>query len=122
MNKTNMWTVDECPDAYGHWTIRIADGTPNGNTDEQPIATVYNLENAKQIVQEHNNLYAISISAALDGVVLHGVGVLEAINEAEAIGKATIVARKLYPGYSTHVVVTPTTNVIRDVYQAEKLS
>ena len=36
------WTVDGCPDAYGHATIRLADGTLNGNTEAQPIATAYN--------------------------------------------------------------------------------
>lgn len=35
------WTVDECPGSLGHWTIREADGTPNGDTDAYPIATVY---------------------------------------------------------------------------------
>lgn len=49
-----LWIVDECPDADGNFTIRIADGSPNGNTDEQPIATVYLLEIAETIVAEHN--------------------------------------------------------------------
>ena len=35
------WTVDDCPDAYGRDTIRLADGTPNGNIEAQPIATAY---------------------------------------------------------------------------------
>lgn len=35
------WKVDECEDAHGHYTIRHADGTPNGDTQRQLIATVY---------------------------------------------------------------------------------
>jgi len=48
------WTIDECPDANGFWTIRISDGTPNGDIDSQPIATVYTLEDAERIVQSMN--------------------------------------------------------------------
>lgn len=36
-----MWTVDECEDANGNLTIRPSDGSRNGNTERQPIATVY---------------------------------------------------------------------------------
>lgn len=43
------WTVDECEDAAGNFTVRVADGTPNGDTSEQPIASVYHYENAKLI-------------------------------------------------------------------------
>ena len=35
------WTVDDCPDGEGYDTIRLADGTANGNTEAQPIATAY---------------------------------------------------------------------------------
>ena len=35
------WTVDDCPDADGYDTIRLADGTPNGDIEAQPIATAY---------------------------------------------------------------------------------
>jgi len=48
------WVVDECEDANGHHTIRIADGTPNGNTVEQPIATVFDYEMAQFIVALQN--------------------------------------------------------------------
>jgi hypothetical protein len=48
------WVVDESRDADGFFTIRIADGTKNGDTDSQPIATVYNKQAAKAIVNEHN--------------------------------------------------------------------
>jgi hypothetical protein len=47
-------TVDECVDANGHWTIRPADGTPNGDIDAQPIATFYVLEHAERYVRLHN--------------------------------------------------------------------
>lgn len=36
-----MWTVDECEDANGNLTIRPSNGSRNGNTERQPIATVY---------------------------------------------------------------------------------
>lgn len=48
------WVVDECQDANGFWTIRLADGTENGNTDAQPIATVFDLAIAEHIVATHN--------------------------------------------------------------------
>lgn len=48
------WVVDECEDASGNYTIRLDDGTPNGNTEEPPIATVYNSVMAEFIVAEHN--------------------------------------------------------------------
>lgn len=35
------WVVDEQPDANGNSTIRIDDGSLNGDTTQQPIATVY---------------------------------------------------------------------------------
>lgn len=37
----NKLTVDSCPDACGYLTIRYADGTEHGNTETQPVATVY---------------------------------------------------------------------------------
>lgn len=40
------WTVDECPDAQGNFTLRASDGGPNGDTVSQPIATFYEGENA----------------------------------------------------------------------------
>lgn len=48
------WVVDECPDANGHFTIRIADGSPNGDIEQQPIATVYDSDIADIIVTRHN--------------------------------------------------------------------
>ena len=50
----NKWIVDNAEDANGFYTLRLADGSEHGNTDEQPIATVYESHHAKQIVREHN--------------------------------------------------------------------
>lgn len=44
------FTVDECPDAYGFATVRVFDGTPNGDTDQAPVATFYNREDAELFV------------------------------------------------------------------------
>jgi hypothetical protein len=49
-----LWIVDICPDANGHWIIRIDDGSDNGDTSIEPIATVYELENAELIVARNN--------------------------------------------------------------------
>ena len=40
------WTMDKCPDAHGFSTIRPSDGSINGDTDAQPIATVYRPDHA----------------------------------------------------------------------------
>lgn len=48
------WQVDERSDAYGHWTIRFADGTENGDLNRQPIATVFSLNDAEEMVASHN--------------------------------------------------------------------
>ena len=53
-HRGGVWTVDECPDANGHWTIRLADGSPNGNTEAEPIATVFDRQEADFIVLWHN--------------------------------------------------------------------
>lgn len=37
----NLWTVDGYPGSGGFATIRPADGSPHGDTEAQPIATVY---------------------------------------------------------------------------------
>ena len=49
------WIVDECPDAHGNWTIRIDNGTPNGDTEADVVATVYGQALAETIVAEHNS-------------------------------------------------------------------
>src|SRR3990167_3093084 len=43
------WTVDVAPDAAGFHTIRIANGTCYGDTDQQPIATVYDKQHTRLI-------------------------------------------------------------------------
>ena len=55
MRERQNWIVDPCPDANGFHTIRIADGSEHGNTEEQPIATVFEREIADHIVTTHNN-------------------------------------------------------------------
>lgn len=54
MSNTAPITVDKCPDANGHLTLRFADGTANGNTEAQPIATVYEQADADFIAQAWN--------------------------------------------------------------------
>ena len=48
------WIVDNCPDANGNWTIRLDNGTENGDTESEPVATVYGLALAEHIVTMHN--------------------------------------------------------------------
>lgn len=43
------WTIDECPDAQGFATIRLYDGSPNGNIRYAPVATAYSDTNARLI-------------------------------------------------------------------------
>ena len=45
------WVVDEFDDDNGFQTIRIADGSPNGDTESQPVATAYGDANAEHIVR-----------------------------------------------------------------------
>ena len=55
MNRLNVpWIVDPACDAYGNWTIRVADGSPHGDTEESPVATVYGLALAEDMVMLHN--------------------------------------------------------------------
>lgn len=42
------WQVDACRDANGYYTIRKDDGTLNGNTEDEVIATVYIQEDAER--------------------------------------------------------------------------
>ena len=48
------YQVDGCADANGFITIRRADGTDNGDTEHQPIATVFRSEDAEFIVRACN--------------------------------------------------------------------
>jgi hypothetical protein len=47
----DKYTVDECPDANGFSTIRLADGSVNGDVDAAPVATVYDDTVAQLIVR-----------------------------------------------------------------------
>ena len=49
-----LWQADECYDAYGNYTIRLYDGSRNGNTSKEIIATVYDKAIAESIVRLHN--------------------------------------------------------------------
>jgi hypothetical protein len=42
-------TIDPTTDSNGFFTLRPSDGSPHGDTDEQPIATVFDESNAKII-------------------------------------------------------------------------
>ena len=44
--KNRPWIDDPCADANGHTTIRSADGSKCGDTDVEPIATVYDEKHA----------------------------------------------------------------------------
>lgn len=57
-------SVDECPDALGFSTIRVADGSPNGDTDADVIATVYLDEFAPVIAEAPAMLAALQALAA----------------------------------------------------------
>jgi len=67
MGKQPNWVADDCPDASGFITIRLADGTENGNTEVWPIATVYRAKDADRIVRACNS--HADLLAALEGLV-----------------------------------------------------
>jgi hypothetical protein len=46
--------VDPCPDSGGNHTIRWADGSECGDTNRQPVATVYDVEVANSMVAVWN--------------------------------------------------------------------
>ena len=70
------WTMDKCPDAHGFSTIRPSDGSINGDTDAQPIATVYRpdhallIATAPETAAERDRLRAVNAAmlAALKAV------------------------------------------------------
>jgi len=53
------WIADECCAFSGHVTIRMADGTPNGDTDRQPIATVYDAADAPMVAAAPDAIAAL---------------------------------------------------------------
>ena len=68
------YVVDEVEDAYGNLTIRVADGTPNGDTEQQPIATVYSAEHADLIVKAVNSHDGLVAALGLAYESLSGMG------------------------------------------------
>lgn len=54
MKKTKRLVVDSCPDANGFFTIRENDGSEEGNTSIEPIATVYDQDMAERLVYAYN--------------------------------------------------------------------
>ena len=52
--KLDLLIVDECLDADGNHTVRWADGSDNGDIDRQPVATVYDHDDAQGIVDAWN--------------------------------------------------------------------
>lgn len=59
------WQADDCADANGHITIREWDGSPNGDTGKQPIATVYDAGSALKIAAAPDLLEACKLAHAL---------------------------------------------------------
>lgn len=58
--RTTSWQADDCPDAHGFTTIRRAlAGSPHGDTESQPIATVYDDRDVPLIVEAHAMLEAL---------------------------------------------------------------
>jgi len=57
--RRQRWQADECPDANGFTTIRRWDGSPTGDTDRQPIATVYEATNVPVIEAAHDLLASL---------------------------------------------------------------
>jgi len=54
--KTQEWITDECYDANGFVTVRLADGTSNGDTESQPVATFHQVDDAHRAVHACNEL------------------------------------------------------------------
>lgn len=52
--------IDECPDAMGNAILRLHDGTPNGDTESQPVATVYG-DHAERIAACVNACHGLSL-------------------------------------------------------------
>ena len=53
-DKPELIIVDLCSAANGESTIRWADGSENGDTERQPVATVYDHNDAQGIVDAWN--------------------------------------------------------------------
>jgi len=46
------YQIDDCRDANGYFTIRLFDGSDNGDTSEQPIGTIFEEEHADMLVSD----------------------------------------------------------------------
>jgi hypothetical protein len=53
------WVIDACEDACGNLTVRRADGTEHGNTEQEPISTVYSPHDASLIAAAPDLLEAL---------------------------------------------------------------
>jgi hypothetical protein len=60
----HTWIMDPCEDAWGYFTVRMADGSPCGDTEDEPIATVYHEDNAELIAAAPDLLEALEKIAA----------------------------------------------------------
>lgn len=61
------FVVDDCPDANGNYTIRFDDGSVHGDTNRNPIATVYSKEFADMLAASPELLEIVrDLSLCLD--------------------------------------------------------
>jgi len=81
-------TADDCPDANGAITIRLADvDCPHGNTEAQPVATVYDAKYADLFAAAPDMLEALKQCVV---IMNHTGGMRDTVERAEAeIAKAT---------------------------------
>lgn len=59
------WHVDDCLSAVGFTTVRPFDGTPHGDTEAAPIATVYEPDHARLIAAAPDLLATLKAIAAI---------------------------------------------------------
>lgn len=71
------WQCDDCLSANGFTTINRADDTPHGNTDEQPVATVYADADACLIAAAPDLLAALRDIVDLQGKTANGLPLSE---------------------------------------------
>lgn len=86
------WQIDDCPDANGFSTIRPADSTAHGDTDAQPVATVYRDDHAALIAAAPDLAEALhSLLGELRYVHAHG-DVRDSIRNSEGAIAAAVAA------------------------------
>lgn len=86
--KNEKWTIDACLDANGFSTLRVSDGSEHGDTDRQPIATVYDEENAARIVA--------AVNLHVPNVATTAMFLMEGMKDAEDRNKAQGSSRSSY--------------------------